>query len=215
MKYIIWDWNGTLYDDVHICVDSLNSMLKRRGKKPITIQQYREVFDFPVKQVYPRLGFNMEEEDWHKMAREYHDEYLARIHQCGLRNGMYELLRKLKTLAVPMSLVSACEISILSNLIRKTSVDEFFADVVGLSDLFANSKKGIASDLISKIKTKVPLSSILFVGDTLHDYEIASESGCQCVLIAGGHQTEKRLRSAKCPVINEIAELEEFLNGGI
>ena len=31
MKYIIWDWNGTLLDDVALCIDVMNGMLRRRG----------------------------------------------------------------------------------------------------------------------------------------------------------------------------------------
>jgi len=28
-KYIIWDWNGTLFDDVKISVDTMNIMLEK------------------------------------------------------------------------------------------------------------------------------------------------------------------------------------------
>jgi len=209
MKHVIWDWNGTLYDDVHVCVESLNSMLDKRGKKPITIEQYMEVFDFPVKQVYPKLGFNMDEENWDKMAREYHDEYLSRTHKCRLRHGIRRLLEQMKKSSIAMSIVSACEISILTDLIEKTGIKEFFAEIKGLSDLFAASKMETAQELMERIRPNA--SSVIFIGDTLHDYEIARKLNCRCVLLTGGHQTEQRLRSAKCPVLCDVAELEQFL----
>lgn len=208
MTHVIWDWNGTLYDDVHVCVEALNSMLRRRNRQTITVDKYVEVFDFPVKAVYPKLGFKMEEENWDRMAREYHDEYLARTDSCGLRRGTGELLDKMKKSSIPMSLVSACEISILRDLVDKTGVEEFFENIRGLSDLFAASKMELARDLMKKIKADG--ASALFVGDTLHDYEIARELGCCCVLLTGGHQTEKRLRTAGCPVLSETSELDRF-----
>jgi phosphoglycolate phosphatase len=35
-KAIIWDWNGTLLDDVDYNVNVVNIMLKRRGLRIIT-----------------------------------------------------------------------------------------------------------------------------------------------------------------------------------
>lgn len=32
-KYVIWDWNGTLFDDVEISVYTMNKMLEKAGYK--------------------------------------------------------------------------------------------------------------------------------------------------------------------------------------
>ena len=46
MKFesIIWDWNGTLLDDVDIAVAIINQLLCQRGLKPIAYEHYLEVF---------------------------------------------------------------------------------------------------------------------------------------------------------------------------
>ncbi len=41
-KYVIWDWNGTLLDDVGAALASVNDMLALRGKEPIDLVRYRE-----------------------------------------------------------------------------------------------------------------------------------------------------------------------------
>jgi phosphoglycolate phosphatase len=43
--HIIWDWNGTLFDDAWLCVDIMNILLQRRNKPLITYPQYLEIFD--------------------------------------------------------------------------------------------------------------------------------------------------------------------------
>ena len=61
-RYIFWDWNGTLLDDVWLCVDIINYMLIKRGKSEITQSQYREIFDFSVKGYYKKAGFDFKTE---------------------------------------------------------------------------------------------------------------------------------------------------------
>ena len=37
---IIWDWNGTLADDVGASLSATNDILKKRNQPPITLEQY-------------------------------------------------------------------------------------------------------------------------------------------------------------------------------
>ena len=60
MKYesIIWDWNGTLLNDVGTAIDSINYLLKDRKLSPLTLDRYLEVFTFPVQNYYEQIGFS-------------------------------------------------------------------------------------------------------------------------------------------------------------
>ena len=48
-KHIIWDYNGTLLNDVKLCVDVINDLLIKRDLPIMSIRKYKEMFDFPVK----------------------------------------------------------------------------------------------------------------------------------------------------------------------
>jgi phosphoglycolate phosphatase len=52
---------------------------------------------------------------------------------------------------------------------------------------------------------------ILFIGDTVHDFEVAEELGIKSILFSKGHQSETTLRSTGVPVINEITEIKNHL----
>ena len=69
--HLIWDWNGTLQDDVWLCIDVMNSLLHRRRKPAITLQQYREIFRFPVKDYYLKAGLDYEIEPFELIAEEF------------------------------------------------------------------------------------------------------------------------------------------------
>ena len=47
IKAVIFDWNGTLVDDVWLSVNAMNAMLEKRGMKPITTEYYKSIFSFP------------------------------------------------------------------------------------------------------------------------------------------------------------------------
>ena len=48
---ILWDWNGTLLDDVALCNDALNRLLARYGyPQHYDREGYRAVFGFPVQE---------------------------------------------------------------------------------------------------------------------------------------------------------------------
>ena len=62
-KHIIWDWNGTLLNDLTLCVDLLNVSLEKRKLPEMTEEKYRKKFLFPIKTFYESIGFDFSKED--------------------------------------------------------------------------------------------------------------------------------------------------------
>lgn len=52
----------------------------------------------------------------------------------------------------------------------------------------------------------------LFVGDTVHDFEVASACGADCLLVAAGHQSEERLRATGAPVLRTLSEVPDYVS---
>ena len=55
MAHVVWDWNGTLLDDLEIVVEAVNSSLALFDAAPITADGYRDLYTRPVKLFYDRL----------------------------------------------------------------------------------------------------------------------------------------------------------------
>lgn len=72
---IVWDWNGTLLDDLQAGVDALADMLSRRGITPLTPDEYKEQFGFPVEDFYRKVGFDMEAESMHDLSVDFVEAY--------------------------------------------------------------------------------------------------------------------------------------------
>ena len=56
-ELILWDWNGTLLDDVDLCVDALNRLLAGFGyPQRYDHERYRAIFGFPIEEYYVARG---------------------------------------------------------------------------------------------------------------------------------------------------------------
>ena len=62
VRHIVWDWNGTLLDDLAVVVAAVNDTLATVGRLPITIEEYGARYTRPVLLFYERLlGRSIEE----------------------------------------------------------------------------------------------------------------------------------------------------------
>lgn len=209
VRHVVWDWNGTLLDDVGACVTAINCMLGRRNLAVIERDKYRDTFSFPVQDYYRKLGFDLEGEDWDLMAREFHADYDGAAKAARLRPDAMETLDHIRSSGTPMSVLSASETGILRKMLEREKIRDYFKDVHGLSDLYAESKLALGQAMMKDLA--IDPASVLLVGDTIHDYEVACELKCRCVLIAGGHQSEPRLRTCDCAVLDALVNLPAYI----
>jgi len=208
-QHIIWDWNGTLIDDVWLCVDVLNTLLSRRNMAAVTIDYYRATFGFPVKNFYEGLGFDFSTVSYESLAAEYITEYNHRRFECALAPYALETIERLSAAGMKHSILSAYQQDMLEDALRFYGICDLFSNRVGMTDYYAHSKAQMGLSLLSKLDLKP--SSVILIGDTLHDFEVASDLNIDCVLVDRGHQHSSRLTQAAPKVVNCISQLAACL----
>jgi phosphoglycolate phosphatase len=204
-KHIIWDWNGTLLNDTALCLNIINGVLQSKNLKPLSMEDYRLIFDFPVKNYYEKAGFDFTEYSFEEVGKQWMDEYEIRKGETALFEGTKNVLDYISSLGIGQSVLSAYSLVTLIEIINDHDLTKYFKHITGLDHIYATGKLDIGRDLIKKID--VPLQKIVLIGDTIHDHEVASELGIQCILIANGHQSRERLLLSGIPVLNDIREL--------
>lgn len=208
LQHIVWDWNGTLLDDVAASVDAINHMLRKRNLPLTSVETYRATFGFPVFDYYRQTGFHLELENWDALAIEFHRLFLASPYK-HVRPESYTTLKQCARAGLSMQLLSAAEQSMLNTMVRDAGLVAFFDNIIGTDNLDGASKEEQGKMLAQRIAARC--DQILMIGDTLHDYEIAARLGWHCVLVAGGHQSRQRISNANCPVLDSIADIPEWL----
>lgn len=203
--HIIWDWNGTLLDDAWLCVDVMNGMLKERDMPLKTVEEYQELFDFPVKDYYEKLGFDFNKESFDKVGMEFIMRYNARQHETILHPEVTEVLAGIALKGLSQNILSAREHNELISETKSLGVFGYFDRIQGLDDHFAHGKTDVGRQLMKEIG--VAKEKMLFIGDTRHDAEVAAEIGIDCVLVPNGHHSEKRLELMGVPIIYSLKDL--------
>jgi phosphoglycolate phosphatase len=187
MKYIIWDWNGTLFDDVEVCIESINQVLQRHGVARLTSRaEYRQKFCFPVERYYQNLGFDFSQTPFSQLAAEFMEIYQPASLSCRLAEGVPALLAHAKQQGFRQVVLSASKLENLQAQLQFHPISGYFDEVLGINDILAKTKVQLARQWLARQKPTP--RRLLIVGDTLHDAEVAGELGGECSLYANGHQ---------------------------
>jgi len=206
MKYdcVIWDFNGTILDDVQVGIRSINRVLIPRGLPPIrSVEQYREVFDFPVEEYYRRLGLDLEKEDFKTvLAPLWVSYYNEECRTAPLFPGVRELNLAIRAAGMRQSILSASEKGMMTAQLRERGGDGWFDEVWGTDSIHAYGKQ----ELARAWRAAHPGIRAVLIGDTTHDAETAGIVGADCLLVAAGHQSRKRLEATGVPVVSSLAE---------
>ncbi|MDP4185721.1 MAG: HAD family hydrolase [Bacteroidota bacterium] len=201
-KTIIWDWSGTLLDDIHLSMNAINVVLKKRTLPLLNIDRYRNIFGFPIREYYQRIGFDFSKEPFDIPAQEYIQEYYTHVHECSLHEQALDTLSHFKQKGYRQFVLSAMEQSSLEMTLKQQNIFHFFEKVAGLDNHHAASKLDVGKHLLKT--SHIENSNTWFIGDTTHDFEVASDMECHCILIAKGHQSEERLKATGAPVVQDI-----------
>ena len=204
-KHVIWDWNGTLFNDVELCSDIMNNLLRSRGLKIVTVEEYKSVFTFPVKKYYEILGHDVSDANWEIISHEFINEYETRKHESDLYPQAEQVIKFISEMRISQSVLSAYSQHTLEELIEHFNLTNYFIRLIGLDNIYAASK------IENGIKWMKELGhnkgDVLLIGDTVHDFEVADEIGADSLLITEGHQAKKSLLECGVPVIDSLSEL--------
>ena len=211
IKYIFFDFNGTLIDDVKLCLDLLNEMLRNQHKKELSILEYKNIFCFPIEEYYKKAGIDFSLESFESLSIKFINKYQPMSMECGLFPNTIDTLNKLKKLGYKLIILSASEKNNLLEQCNHYKLTEIFDDILGIDNIHARSKVNIAINYCQN--NNINGDEILFIGDTLHDYEVSKELECHSYLVSCGHQSKEVLSKANTLILDNINELLEVLNG--
>jgi phosphoglycolate phosphatase len=202
---VIWDWNGTLLNDLWLVVDLGNEQLVAHGLAPLGVDEYRKIFCHPIQELYAALGFDFNRKPFAQLSHEFHVVYQQRRPECMLHPEAPSVLQRLRELGKRQFVLSAQQEDILKASLTHFGVSSFFEHASGLATTLAHSKVELGRELMRKIGV-VPKDTVL-VGDTLHDFEVATVLGIGCVLVAQGYQDRALLEATGVPVVSDLSEL--------
>ncbi|MGC8865976.1 MAG: HAD family hydrolase [Bacteroidales bacterium] len=202
---IVWDWNGTLLDDVDYSIETMNSLLRERGLDLLDREKYRRFFEFPVIKYYQKLGFDFKKESFEVVGLQFMKRYFENMESLRLFEQAETTLRWFRRQGYRQWVLSAMEQQMLERMLSQLGVKEYFERVAGIDNHYGGGKLEAAERLWSYLQDHP--GKVWMIGDTLHDAEIGQSLGVEVILVAQGHQNRQILSQAGVPVMESLAEL--------
>ncbi len=205
MRRVVWDWNGTLFDDLHIVLEAVNHGVSRLGGPVVTLDDYRDHYTRPVKVFYDRLfGREMSHAEWEELDGHFHDGYRALLDRATMRSDAVEALETLRSQGVPQSLLSMFPHHELVPLVARLGATEYFDRIDGLRGVPGDTKAEYLAAHLSKLIGATRPDEVLVVGDTPDDAAAADHVGARCVLVDSGGHHRHELDGLGVPVVESL-----------
>jgi phosphoglycolate phosphatase-like HAD superfamily hydrolase len=210
MRHVIWDWNGTLLDDLDVVVAAVNDSLQLFDADPIDADGYRDHYMRPVYRFYERL---LEREvsaaEWEQIDITFHASYRRRLAGASLTSDAVAALDLVAGGSSSQSLLSMWWHDELVPAADAWGVARYMTRIDGNRGEAGETKAAHLAKHVAAIGGDTSVSDNgrwLVVGDSLDDAVAAREAGVPCVLYDGGSHHRRELDAAGVPVADSLID---------
>ncbi|MFI5807822.1 HAD family hydrolase [Streptomyces sp. NPDC051561] len=204
--HLVWDWNGTLLDDIEAVVGASNAAFAEVGLEPITAERYREMYCIPIPRFYERMmGRLPTAEEWLVMDDAFHRHYVELRAACGLTEGVEELLTGWGAGGRSQSLLSMYGHDELVPVVRSYGIERHFVRVDGRVGPSGGTKAEHMVRHLAGLDGVEP-GRVVVIGDAVDDALAARHVGAGAVLYTGGSHSREALRAVGVPVVDSLGE---------
>lgn len=203
IRNIIFDWSGTLVDDLPAVWEATNHVFKQAGRPEITLDEFRAEFCLPFTNFYRK--------------------FLPNVPLPQLELWFHSQFRQCQASVVPLpharEFLEFCRGQSLRTFVLSSVHPDHFkvqAEVTGFGEFIDAPYIGVwdKREKIHAILTEHQLApeETLFIGDMQHDIETAHHGGVRSCAVLTGYNTLPQLRMAEPHVIVEhLGELRDIL----
>lgn len=209
MRHIVWDWNGTLFDDLHIVVESVNASLACFGEGPIDAVAYQAHYQRPVPRFYESLlGRPISAEMWRTIDRVFHETYGNALDRAGLAGDAMAAVEEVAAGGGTQSILSMWWHDQLVPAVSAFGLEDRMILVDGLRGSPGEIKGRHLVAHLETLRESFGLggTSVVVIGDITDDADAAVAAGTGCVLYDSGSQPRPTLERAGFPVASTLCE---------
>ncbi|MFC9331716.1 HAD family hydrolase [Kitasatospora sp. NPDC057015] len=204
--HVVWDWNGTVRDDLSDHVAALNATLPDLGGSPVSVETYRALHRVPIRSFYDLLLHReITDEEWLRGDA----AFLAVLDErpVRLRAGARQIMLGLRAAGHRQSLLSLAPHERLVHEVEKAGITKLLDRIDGRIGTVVRTKgPALAAHLAA---LGVPPDNALVIGDSLDDAVAAQEVGAYPVLHTGGLHSAQRLATAGVTLVDTLQEAVE------
>ncbi|SCF36897.1 HAD family hydrolase [Micromonospora mirobrigensis] len=201
--HLVWDWNGTLLNDLDLVVQATNTAFASAGGPAVTADEHRIRFRRPIADYYAEmLGRAVDAEAFGALDRIFHDAYRAGLTSCALAD---DATAAIAAWPGSQSLLSMWFHEELVPTVHTYGLTPHFARIDGLRATVGGGPK---AEWLAKHLAELGLAGheVVLIGDSVDDADAALSVGARCVLYTGGLSHPETLRATPHPVADTLTQ---------
>ena len=204
---ILWDFNGTVMDDMGASAGAVNAMLQKRNLPLISEEWYTKHLIMPLEAFYESVGFDMQKERIEEVSAEFQQE--CKKFPRPVFPEVREALAQFQKAGYRQLLFSSLYHDLLIAQAQERGVADHFEGIVGRQDRSLGGKEAAVQAYLEQ--HHIEPNQVLIVGDLTTDADMARYVGSPCALICKGHQHREILEKTDAYVLDSAAELAALL----
>lgn len=200
---MIFDWSGTLVDDLPAVWNASNHIFRLAGVPEMTLEQFRSEFQLPFRGFYERYVSHVPQPE---LERWFHESFGQLQHTVVALPHARDFLEFCRAQGFRTFLLSAVHPRLYEIQQQATGLGAYLHHpYLGVNDKRERIGSILQEHGLSPAET-------VFIGDMEHDVETARHGGVQSVAVLTGYNRLDQLRRARPDVIVEhLGELRHLL----
>ena len=221
MKYIIFDFDGTIGDSQSLIVKTLQDTMRARKLEVKSEEACAKTIGLRLDEAFVSL-FGMSDEEGMECAATYREIFLDNKKTMIVQPfpHVIETLRALHRQGYVLGMASSRNHCSLDGYVKQMQLEDIFSSIVAGDDvehvkpapdmvfMALGEMKGMKNPVTLAESGDVEdlLDEVLVVGDMTFDVDMAHNAGCKACAVTYGNGTREQLASAEF-IIDDFAEL--------
>ena len=219
MKYIIFDFDGTIGDSQSLIVKTLQDTMRARKLEVKSEEACAKTIGLRLDEAFVAL-YGMSDEEGLACAATYREIFLDNKKTMIVQPfpHVIETLRELHRRGYILGMASSRNHCSLDGYVKQMQLENIFSSIVAGDDVehvkpapdmvfkALGEMKGMKNPVTSAEDVKDVLAETLVVGDMNFDVDMAHNAGCKACAVTYGNGTREQLASAEF-IIDDFAEL--------
>ncbi|MDK3161960.1 HAD hydrolase-like protein [Kamptonema cortianum] len=203
-KNIIFDWSGTLVDDLGPVLDATNQIFNHYGKPAWSREEFREKFFLPFPKFYTRY---LPEATMVELEHHYHRSFKCLEDNVAILPHAREFLDFCRERKYRLFLLSTIHAEHFAIQAKRLGIQDYFEHpYVQIIDKKLKISQIIADHGLNPRET-------MFVGDMQHDIDTAHHGGVTAVAVLTGYDSEEKLKKSNPDLMfGNLLSLREYLS---
>ena len=207
---VVFDWDGTLIDSASAIVECIQHAARDMGLPVPPRERASHVIGLGLQDSLRHAVPELPPVAYNAFAALYRRHFLAREEAMSLFPGVRELLAELEAQGRALAIATGKSRRGLERALDASGLREYFIATRCADEAHPKPHPAMLEELCAELGAA--RESMLMIGDTSHDLEMAANAGVDAVAVTYGAHPEVSLRSlAPRGLVSSVPELRAWL----